>query len=65
MMTQKLPPGPWTYETNDPAGKPLGTGMVYVVDANGRKIAALYCTPKEKIAVAEFICGAANNAKSD
>jgi hypothetical protein len=52
----KLPPLPWSYETNSLAGKPPGTGQVYLVDANGRKIAALYCSPEEKIALAEFIC---------
>jgi len=50
-----LPPMPWTYETNSAVGKHPGTGNVYVVDANGRKIAALYCSPAEKIALAEFI----------
>jgi hypothetical protein len=57
-MHKNLPPIPWTYETNSLAGKPPGTGQVYLVDANGRKIGAIYCSPEEKIAIAEFICEA-------
>jgi hypothetical protein len=64
-MLEKLPPLPWTYETNSYAGKHPGSGNVYVVDANGRKIAAIYCAPEEKIALAEFICAASERAKSD
>jgi hypothetical protein len=55
-MHDHLPPMPWTYETNSLAGKPAGTGQVYLLDANGRKIATLYCSPDEKIALAEFLC---------
>lgn len=60
MMFEKLPPMPWTYETNSPVGKPPGLGNVYLVDANGRKIAVMYCSPEEKIALAEFICSDPN-----
>lgn len=61
--TDKLPPAPWSYQTNFVAGKHPGSGQVHLVDANGRKIAALYCSPEEKIALAEFICDASRKAK--
>lgn len=61
-MATNLPPLPWTYQTNSAVGKPVGTGNVYLVDANGRKIAVLYCSPAEKIAVAEFICAESEKA---
>jgi hypothetical protein len=61
-MIEKLPPCPWSYETNSLAGKHPGSGNVYIVDANGRKIAAIYCSPEEKIAVAEFLCQASEKA---
>ena len=64
-MSEKLPPLPWSYETNSYVGKHPGSGNVYVVDANGRKIAAIYCSPEEKIALAEFICAASELAKSE
>lgn len=38
-------------------GQP-GSGIVYVLDATGRKIAVIYCSQDEKISVAEFICAA-------
>jgi hypothetical protein len=62
MTVNKLPPLPWTYETNHRIGKPVGSGNVYLVDANGRKIAALYCSPDEKIALAEFLCTVSEHA---
>lgn len=61
-MAGKLPPFPWSYETNSLVGRHPGSGNVYLVDANGRKIAAIYCSPEEKIAVAEFICAASEQA---
>jgi hypothetical protein len=64
LMLDKLPPLPWTYQTNSLVGKHLGSGNVYLVDANGRKIAAIYCSPEEKIAVAEFICSVSERANS-
>jgi hypothetical protein len=63
-MSEKLPPLPWTYETNHAVGKHPGVGNVYLVDAKGRKIAALYCSPEEKIALAEFMCAASERAHS-
>ena len=64
-MSGNLPPLPWTYETNHRPGKHPGLGNVYLVDANGRKIAALYCSPEEKIALAEFMCAASELAHSE
>jgi hypothetical protein len=63
-MLGKLPPLPWTYLTNSLVGKHPGSGQVYLVDANGRKIATIYCSPEEKIAVAEFICAASERASA-
>lgn len=64
-MRTDLPPMPWTYETNSTVGKHPGSGNVYLVDANGRKIAVLYCSPAEKIALAEFICAVSEQQNSD
>jgi hypothetical protein len=64
-MGSKLPPFPWTYVTNSVVGRHPGSGNVYLVDANGRKIAALYCAPEEKIALAEFICTASESAQAE
>jgi hypothetical protein len=61
-MMDKLPPLPWTYATNTLVGKHIGSGNVYLVDANDRKIAVLYCSPEEKLAMAEFICAASERA---
>jgi hypothetical protein len=55
---QHLPPRPWTYETNAPAGGHDGKGFVYLLDANGRKIGTVWGTPDEKLAVAELVCDA-------
>ncbi|MEA2882417.1 MAG: hypothetical protein QOH32_1673 [Bradyrhizobium sp.] len=60
----KLPPMPWSYETNYLAGKHPGSGPVYLVDANGRKIATLYCAPEEKIALAEYLCAISENGSN-
>jgi hypothetical protein len=57
-----LPPLPWSYQTNSPAGKHEGSGFVYLIDANGRKIAALWGNPEEKIASAQFIIEASDQA---
>jgi hypothetical protein len=63
-MLEKLPPLPWTYETNTLVGKHPGSGPVYLVDANGRKIATILCSPEEKIALAEFVCEASERANA-
>lgn len=59
MTIKNLPPLPWTYLTDSPVGKPDGYGFVYLLDANGRKIAALWGKPEEKIATATLILDAA------
>lgn len=64
-MGNRFPPAPWTYETNTLAGKHPGSGFVYILDATGRRIAAIYCSPEEKIAVAEFICSASKRGGSE
>ena len=58
-----LPPGPFTYWTTAPAGEPIGNGHVYIVDANNRKIAALWGKPAEKIAMVELIIKARDEMK--
>ncbi len=52
---KSLPPGPWHYETTAPPDKHDGNGHVYVVDANGRKIAAVWGPPETKIATATMM----------
>jgi hypothetical protein len=39
---KNLPPLPWSYETNAPAGVHDGKGFVYLLDANGRKIGTFW-----------------------
>lgn len=53
-----MPPGPFTYETIGPRTRSLGNGHVYILDANGRKIASMWGKPAEKLALAELICNA-------
>jgi hypothetical protein len=61
MPTNSLPPLPWSYQTVGPANEP-GNPFVYLLDANGRKIASLWGKPAEKLAVAELICDASDRA---
>lgn len=50
-----LPPFPWAIEENRSInGRPY-SGFVYLVDANGAKIAVLYGQPAVKEAMAEFL----------
>lgn len=53
-----LPPLPWSYETNAPAGQHEGKGFVYLLDANGRKIGTVWGKPDEKMATMQFIMDA-------
>lgn len=55
---KNLPPLPWSYSTNAPAGVHEGKGFVYLLDADGRKIGTVWGKPDEKLAVAEVICDA-------
>lgn len=57
-----LPPLPFSYLTN--SGGNGNPGFVYILDANGRKIASIWGKPSEKIAVAELICDASDEALS-
>lgn len=54
-MENDLPPGPWHYETTALVGKPDGKGHVYVVDANGRRIACCWGPADTKIATANLM----------
>lgn len=49
-----LPPGPYQLETTRPELEP-GAGHIYLVDANGRKIASIWGSPAEKISLVNFI----------
>ncbi len=51
----KLPPGPYEYETTADLNGHHGLGHVYIVDANGRKIASIWGKPDEKMALVEMI----------
>lgn len=62
-MNANLPPGPYAYETTQPAGAPDGSGHVYIIDASGRKIASMWGKPAEKLALAELILRARDEAK--
>lgn len=55
-----LPALPWSYETNAADGKHEGSGFVYIVDANGKKIGTVWGPPDQKLAVAEAICDASD-----
>ena len=46
-----LPPRPYRYEVN-------GIGFVYLLDANGRKIATLLGNAEQRVALAQFIVDA-------
>ena len=58
-----LPPLPLSYELNQKKGNPDGVGFVYILDANGRKVASIWGRPAEKIALAELICHASDRVK--
>lgn len=55
-----LPPLPLSYETNSAVGRHEGSGLVFLVDATGRKVGVLWGTPDEKLALAEMIVEAAD-----
>jgi len=58
VATPALPPAPWGWECNGPAGSPMGSGFVYLLDANGRKIGTVWGRPAEKVALADMITAA-------
>jgi hypothetical protein len=58
-----LPPLPWSYQVISAyTGK---TGFIYILDANGRKIASLWGKPEEKDSMAELICDASDRAADE
>lgn len=65
MTERALPPLPWSYETNTREGQHEGAGFVYILDANGRKIASLWAKPDEKMGMAELICDASDRAHGE
>lgn len=61
MSEKTLPPFPWDWVAS---GTPSGNGLfnAYLVDANGRKIGAIWGKGAEKEAIADFILEACNAA---
>lgn len=55
-----LPPLPWSYETNALVGRHEGSGFVYLLDANGRKIGTVWGNPDEKLAIAKLVIDASD-----
>lgn len=55
MDEDHLPSGPFEYETTAPLDGHHGKGHVYIVDANGRKIAVCWGKPDEKLAMKDMI----------
>ena len=62
-MSDHLPPGPYQFMTTAALDQPLGNGHVYLIDRDGRKIAALWGEADEKMALAEFIIKASEAAQ--
>lgn len=56
---EKLPPLPWNWVTSD-SPSANGAFHIYLVDANGRKIAALWGKGDEKQAMAEHVVALVN-----
>ena len=54
-MDPNLAPGPWHFETTAGVTEHDGHGHVYMVDANGRKIASLWGSAETKIATADLM----------
>jgi hypothetical protein len=50
-----LPLGPFSYETTAAPGEHDGKGHVYITDANGRKIASIWGSAKEKMELVTLI----------
>ena len=57
-MSAHLPPGPYQYMVTAKPGDHDGNGHVYIIDANGRKIANIWGKPDEKMALAQLIIDA-------
>ncbi len=54
-LIEKLPPGPYQYETTAPVGEHHGKGHVYIVDATGKKLCSVWGAPDVKMAIADLI----------
>lgn len=54
-MPSDLPPLPWSYEVQGGISQRDGAGIVYLLDANGRKIGTLWGKADEKLASARMI----------
>jgi len=54
-ILDNLPPGPFQYEITAPPGEHEGNRHVYIIDANGRKIASMWGRKEEKMALAALI----------
>jgi hypothetical protein len=61
-LSRHLPPGPYSYMTTAKAGDHDGKGVCHVLDGNGRKVAVLWGSPNEKLALAELIIDAMDSA---
>ena len=51
----ETPPGPYAYLTTARAGDHHGNGHVYIIDANGKKIASIWGTAAMKMGLAQLI----------
>ena len=58
-MTEALPPRPWEYLTTARPGEHDGSGHIYIIDANGRKIASIWGPAETKMAIVNLILRAA------
>ncbi len=61
-MNSALPPGPFEYETTAPFDGNHGKGHVYIVDADGRKIATVWGPADTKMAMKDLIIAARDGA---
>jgi len=65
MPKPNLPPGPYDYETTAPLDSHHGKGHIYIVDANGKRLAAIWGKPDAKMALVDFILEASKGIKND
>ena len=56
--TPDLPPGPFNLLVTALPGRHDGSGHVYLIDKDGRKIASLWGRQEEKIALVDLIIDA-------
>lgn len=53
-FAQHLPKRPFKYMTTAKPGKHEGSGFVYILDADGNRVASVWGTPNQKLALAEL-----------